>query len=292
MSVAGIAVEPVELRAADGYRLGAFRYRGPDAPHAQIIIAGATAVPQRFYRRFAEFAAGRGYDVLTLDYRGVGESRPADLRGFQIDYLDWARQDLAAAVDHHAREDRPLFVVGHSYGGHAIGLLPNHDRIRQVQTFGSGAGWHGWMPPKERLRVWFFWNVLGPLFTTGRGYFPGRRLGVGEDLPIGVYRQWRRWCRYPNYFFGDPDYGHLAEQFARVRLRIVALTALDDEWAMPASRDAFMAGYVNAPWQGIDLDPADYGLERIGHMGYFHASAQQLWAQTLERFESELAVPA
>ena len=39
-------------------------------------MAGATAVPQKFYRRFAEFARQQGYDTLTLDYRGIGQSAP------------------------------------------------------------------------------------------------------------------------------------------------------------------------------------------------------------------------
>ena len=33
------------------------------------MIAGATGVPQRFYRGFAQYAAAHGYTTLTLDYR-------------------------------------------------------------------------------------------------------------------------------------------------------------------------------------------------------------------------------
>jgi predicted alpha/beta hydrolase len=62
-------------------------------------------------------------------------------------YLDWAHQDLTAAVDQMASDDVPLFMVGHSFGGHAFGLLPNHDRVARFYTFATGAGWHGWMPP-------------------------------------------------------------------------------------------------------------------------------------------------
>lgn len=279
----GPAAEALALRAADGYVLAARRYPARGAARSHLVVAGATGVPQGFYRRFAEHAAAQGAHVLTLDYRGVGLSRPASLRGFEMDYLDWARLDLFAAVDAVPDDGLPLLMVGHSYGGHAFGLLPNHGRVARFATFATGAGWHGWMPPLERLRVLALWRVLGPLLTRWKGYLPWSLLGMGEDLPLPVYRQWRRWCGFPRYFFDDPDMAgeRLLERFAAVRTPIVALNALDDHWAPPASRDAFMAAYRNAEYRCIDLHPKSLGLEGIGHMGYFRPAAQPLWDEVL-----------
>jgi predicted alpha/beta hydrolase len=174
-------------------------------------------------------------------------------------------------------------MVGHSYGGHAFGLLPNHERVARFVTFATGAGWHGWMPWAEQLRVLAMWRVMGPLLTRWKGYLPWSLLGMGEDLPLPVYRQWRRWCGFPRYFFDDPAMRgeRLAERFAAVRTPIVALNALDDHWAPPASRDAFMAAYTNAECRHVDLHPASLGLRSIGHMGYFRASARPLWDEVL-----------
>ena len=94
------APQPLQLLAADGYRLGALHYPAAGQPKARLIVAGATGVPQRFYAHFASFAASQGVAVWTLDYRGVGLSRPPSLRGFRMNYLDWARLDLAALLDH------------------------------------------------------------------------------------------------------------------------------------------------------------------------------------------------
>jgi predicted alpha/beta hydrolase len=124
----------------------------------------------------------------------------------------------------------PLFYVGHSFGGHALGLLPNHDRIARAYLFAVGAGWHGWMPPLERVRVQVLWNVVLPVLTSCYGYMPSRMLGMGEDLPLGVYRDWRRWCSFPHrrwcsfphYFFDDPAEPGLADEYGRVRTPIVA----------------------------------------------------------------------
>lgn len=278
------------LTAVDGYRLSAIHHPATGPLRGRIVLAGATAVPQRFYRRFALYAAARGHAVLTLDYRGIGGSRPPRLRGFRMDYRDWARLDLAAAVEHATSQSGPpvpLFMVGHSYGGQALGLLPRPERVSGLYTFATGAGWHGWMPPLERLRVLVLWRLVGPLVTRWAGFLPWSRLGMGEDLPLDVYRQWRAWCRHPRYFFDDPGFAdEAAASFARVTTPIVAANALDDHWAPPASRDAFMAGYGRADWRGVDIDPACAGLGPIGHMGYFRPQAEPLWRGVLDWFDS------
>lgn len=278
--------EPVTLIAADGYRLGATLFPAANGKvRAHLLMAGATGVPQGFYRRFAEYASQRGFSVLTLDYRGVGQSRPASLRGFRMSYLDWGRLDLAAAVDALHSERVPLYLVGHSFGGHALGLLPNHRRISACYSFGSGAGWAGWMPLLEGIKVRLLWHLILPPLVAWKGFMPWRLLGMGEDLPLSVYRDWKKWCRYPRYFFDDPDMAHLRQQYAEVRLPLLAATALDDPWAPPRSRDAFASGYRNAALAVRDIAALPGGAP-IGHMGYFRAAAQPLWDEMFDWFQA------
>jgi predicted alpha/beta hydrolase len=277
--------ESLTLTTADGYSIAAKHYRAQGPVRAHLVIAGATGVPQGFYRRFCEYATSCGYEVMTLDYRGIGLSKPDDLNGFRMDYLDWARQDLAAAVEAMATPALPLYMIGHSYGGHAFGLLPNHDKVDGLYTFATGAGWHGWMPKLEQLRVRLLWNVIGPVIVRVKGYLAWSWMGMGEDLPIDVYRQWKHWCSFPHYFFEDPEMGHLKAGFDSVRSPILACNALDDLWARPRSRDAFMAGYRNANVQKLDIDPRQLGVGPIGHMGYFKASAHPLWEGALAWLE-------
>lgn len=273
---------PFPLEAADGYWLQAMHYPCAGKRLGHLVIAGATGVPQRFYTRFAQFAADQSFEVWTLDYRGIGLSRPARLGELRMNYLDWARLDLEALVSHVAAQNDPVWMVGHSYGGHAFGLLDSHAKVQRFATFATGAGWHGWMPPLERLRVRFMWRVVGPLIVRAKGYLAWSALGMGEDLPRDVFLQWRHWCQWPRYFFDDPAQSGLVEQFARVRTPIRAINATDDKWAPPASRDAFMAGYANAPVEAITVEPRDIGMASIGHMDYFRPQATALWQETLD----------
>nr|WP_207388736.1 alpha/beta hydrolase [Stutzerimonas kirkiae] len=282
---------PSTLTAADGYTLGVTRYPASGTLRGRLIVAGATAVPQGFYRRFALYTSAQGFETLTLDYRGIGLSRPASLKGFRMNLLDWGRLDLAAAVEAMGGDDLPLYIVGHSYGGHGFGLLPNHQAVSGFYGFGVGAGWHGHMPLAERLKVLAMWRLVLPPLTYWKGYCPWKILGLGEDLPLDVYRQWRHWCGFPRYFFDDPAMHGIEEQFAAVRTPILAANALDDLWAMPRSRDAFLEGYSSAPITRLDLDPAQWGGQ-IGHMGYFRAAAEPLWQEVLKWFASLPPRPA
>lgn len=280
---------PFTVTATDGFALAAHRYQAVGARLARLVIAGATATPQGFYRRFAQHAAARGFETYTLDYRGVGGSRPPSLKDFDASLLDWARLDLAALFDAIPDDGVPLFLVGHSFGGHAFGLLPNPQRVTRTYFFGVGAGWHGWMPRSERWRVLLLWHVLAPPLVLLRGYAPFSKVGLGVDLPVGVYRDWKRWCSFPRYFFDDPEQPGLAAEFARITTPIVAANALDDRWAPPASRDAFIQGYVNAPVERVDLRTPE-GARPLGHVGYFREDASSLWDAPLDWFSQ--ACPA
>ncbi|MFM7597286.1 MAG: alpha/beta fold hydrolase [Actinomycetota bacterium] len=269
------------VEALDGYPIATRRYE-TDGARARIVVAGATGVPQGFYRSFAAHAAARGFDAITFDYRGVGDSAPDTLRGFRMDYRDWARLDMASVL-HSASGDLLLHLVSHSYGGHALGLLPDPSIVMTMHAYGTGSGWKGWMPRSERLRVAFLWNVFGPTIVSTRGYLAWKRFGLGEDLPVDVYRQWKRWCRYPGYWFDDPEIGaEMRALFARVTVPITAINAVDDRWSSPAARDAFFRHYVNADLTVRDLQPAELGQSSIGHMGYFRRGSEPLWDELLD----------
>ncbi len=249
---------------------------------AYVVVGGATGVPRGFYRRFALFAQSRGINVVTTDYRGMGDSKSQPLKGFDMNYVDWSQLDLAATIEWASRRGR-VWLVGHSLGGHAIGLLPEPNRLAAAYVCGTGAGWSGWMTGGERLKVELMWKVAGPIVTRLLGYLPSRALGIGEDLPLGVYRDWRHWCSFPRYFFDDPKAEELVKGFSDIRLPIAAAVSTDDAWAPPKSRDAFFSGYKNAPLECIDFTPAQLGVAQVGHVGYFRPSVgKALWPKMLQ----------
>lgn len=274
----------MELIAADGYKLAATHFQADSS--AWIVVGSATGVPRGFYRRFSEYAQRRGVNVLTLDYRGIGDSKVGALRDFTPDLREWSNLDLAAAVE-FATQRGPTWLVGHSLAGHALGQLPNANKLQAAYVCGSGSGWAGHMSKLEAAKVWLLWNVVGPILIQLYGYQPMSKLGMGEDLPRSVFYQWRHWCKFPRYFFDDPAAREIVERAEQVKIPIAAAVSIDDAWAPPRSRDAFFSGYSSASIDAIDLNPADFGVGSIGHMGYYRKQVgARLWPQILGWLET------
>src|SRR5918997_5529616 len=130
----------LDIPAADGFSLAATLF-GDDGGSAErvVLVAPATGVKRRLYRAFAEFLAGEGFGVVTWDWRGTGDSRPASLRGFEATMRQWGERDLAGVID-WATARYPgarLAVIGHSFGGQAVGLAKNRARVRRLVTVGA-----------------------------------------------------------------------------------------------------------------------------------------------------------
>ena len=240
-------------------------------------------VNQEYYAAFGSWLAERGWLVVTFDFRGIGGSAPARLRGFEADILTWARLDCAAALA-YARGlafGRRLVWIGHSLGGQILGMTPGNEAVSAAVTVASGVGY--WRENAYPLRrySWWLWHVIAPLATTVAGYFPGKRLHMVGDLPRGVMDQWSRWCKNPEYAVGVEG-AAMRERYRRLTLPMLSLSFTDDEY-MSASNVAVLHGfYENARRDMRRLSPQDAGAARVGHFGFFREEpGRRLWPLAL-----------
>ena len=269
----------ITLIAADGYRIGAAIFGSGGRP---VLIMPATGVPQSYYARFAAYLAERGCTVLTFDYRGIGRSLNGDLRKMTARMRDWAQLDAAAAFRYFSSD---VQVVGHSFGGQAMGLLPEPERIAAGLLVGAQSGYWGNWPPLARLWLWpathFGLDAVTRLF----GYFPGSRLGFGEDLPPGVATEWVSWCRHPRYLVGALGADHA---YARVRSPVRAYAISDDPLGPLRAVEALAGLYPNARWETRRLTPAEVGVKALGHFGFFRERFRDsLWREAADWLERQ-----
>ncbi|MEZ5839438.1 MAG: alpha/beta fold hydrolase [Hyphomicrobiales bacterium] len=283
LTAGGTTARDITIPATDGFALSATLFPGGES--AVVIMSSAAAVPRRFYRHFAAHLAARlDATVITYDYRGVGQSRPASLVGFEASMRDWAAKDFAGVVDFVRRTlpDRPIRLVGHSFGGLALGLTDRNAFIERAVFVATISGYWGNVVGAERLRVWLFAHLLGPLATLQRGYLPGAALGIGEDLPRGVFADWGRWIRSRHFHFEDPDLPE-TRHYGDYRGEILAFGFTDDPWGPPRSVDAVLSRYVSARREHRHPGPADVGAKAIGHMGFFRPEFREtLWRQAAD----------
>ena len=285
------ATTSMGARAADGAVVSA-RLFAPEQPAGAthlVLLAGAFAVRQRYYARFARDLVERGLAVVTVDYRGVGESRhsmppgsgrrarsgKAPMRQHPARATDWVL-DLDAAV-HAARHhipDAPLVVVGHSFGGQVLPLMAHADEISRVVTVGTQFAhpslWQGW----ERVRMETILRAAIPGLVATAGYLPGWS-GIGEDVPGRVAADWARWCRSRRYLLDHVDGAEQA--FSAFTAPVEAIAVTDDDYAPPAGVELYASFLPNSEVSRIA--PEDLGLSTLGHFGPFRPDARVLWEQ-------------
>ena len=274
-----IEPEPVSFRSGE-YKLNGELFHPTQPPQAIVVINPATGVKASFYAEFAEWLCdNHGFAVLLYDYRDFGASAVGHVKTSKATMADWGVHDAQAARDFAVVRfpNSPLLVIGHSLGGLCLPFQTGLNRIARVITVCSGPVHttdHPW-PYQAKARL--FWHGPVPLLASVVGYLPGKRLGVGPDLPIGVYKQWRKWCTSRSFFFDD--FGtHLPYPDWRGLNAPIKFVAVSDDALVPASAVwRLMRCYPDAPKSQSVLRPSDFDLTDIGHIGVFSARSRATW---------------
>jgi predicted alpha/beta hydrolase len=249
----------------------------PPSPRGAVLLAPAMATPASFYRRLGQWLADAGFLALAFDYRGTGSL--AELRAERGDILRWAG-DAASALE--ALVDRadglPVSWLGHSLGGQVLPFA-HHGLVDRVVVVASGNGYWKYNAPAVRRRAPLLWHTLAPSAIAAAGYFPGRRLGIVGDVPANVMRQWRRWCLSPDYFAVDMP--RVRERIGHVTTPMTSVWFTDDELLSMRAIDEMDDLYVGTPVERLRLYPADLGMDRVGHHGFFREPSRHLWESVL-----------
>lgn len=289
----------LRLRTADGYEIGAVFYAAlrPRSPRRVAVIHGGAGIPAIRYSRFARFLAEWGIPVVTYDYRGIGLSRPPQLRGFEATIEDWAEFDSAAAIAwlrerFHGDE---IIGISHSIGCLALGGAPNANEQTQVVLVGAHTGYYGDYRPLYRLPMAFAWHGLMPAITRCLGYFPADRLRLGEDLPAGMALEWAR-RRRPDLGpkRGDPWHARrreLLERCASLECRALAICISDDAFATLQGTKRLLSYFPRLTSRALVVyRPRDAHVRHIGHFGFFRrAVGTALWPRLLAQLDSSPA---
>ena len=273
---------PVELTipARDGAPIAATLYGDPAAARSLVTLNPATAVPRRFYREFAEFLAARGHLAVAFDWR---MDRSARMR-------DWGEKDLAGVLAWARKEHPalPLVGFGHSAGGQMVALAEGAERYQALVCVAAQSGhWRHW-PAPLRWRRAFDWHVLLPGFAHALGRVPGG-MGLGDGLPKGVALEWARWSRHRDYFLSEETQERRA-RLAKLSFPLLSYSFADDTYGAKPAVDWLAAQFVSARLERRHVAPAELGVERIGHFGFFRRKqGGALWEPTAEWLERALS---
>jgi predicted alpha/beta hydrolase len=281
------------IRALDGMPLAAELTLPPTrAPRAAVLVAPAVAVRHGFYRPLARYLADGGLAVLTLDYRGIGQSMPRDRRGFAPRLRDWADLDLGGALAYLKDRfpDLPLTWIGHSAGGQLLGLLDDPPIARALLVASPHAHWRHWPSAWTRIQMARFWWLEVPILVALTGRLPGFVLG-GQAVPGGVAREWARWGRDREYAVGFAR-RRGPNGFDSFRGDLLAYAISDDKLAPLTAVRPLVEAFTVARTELVTISPRRCGVARLGHLGAFRPTARPLWEEWREWLLEAASGPA
>ncbi|MGH9936892.1 MAG: alpha/beta hydrolase family protein [Blastocatellia bacterium] len=272
-----IARQKITIEAADGRQLSARWWPGIQAAERSVVFIPALAAPQEYLHFFASYLAGRGWGVLTFDYRSVGGSRDATADS-SVTLDDWVNLDLPAAVSEAKRRANPKFLaaIAHSIGGQLFGQSPIRHDVNGAFFIAAQRGIPKFYKGIGRLRVEYAYVVF-PILIRLFGRLPVSSLTFPAACSGQAVKQWVEWGR--SGVFTDNGGANVESRFAEYRGPLTAVTVADDEYYAPMeSVEALTRMYRNAELRREIVRPRDYGVETIGHFGFFHRLApRELW---------------
>jgi len=271
--------------ALDGFELGGRIFEPVVGGHPKTVVAfvGGGGVPARRYGRLARFLASNEIPVLTFDYRGIGWSRPRQLRGFRATAQDWGSSDVGGAIAEVARRypAAQTAVISHSIGGLLLGAAPNTSIVRQFVFLCPHTGYWGDYRARFRFPMFALWHMVMPVLTHAVGYFPANTLRLGEDIPKDVALQWSR--RRRAELSKTYRTSEILTSFAGAAGPALLITMSDDGFATAKGAERLITLYENLVPQRRLISPDLIGVPKIGHFGFFRGErAADLWPIVVE----------
>lgn len=274
----------IDILTKDHYSLAAHLFEPQISNQKVLLINSATGVKQQIYFSVAQFFADHGFTVITYDYRGIGLSKPDNMRGFEASMRVWGTTDYKSLTDYIKSnfEDYKKYCLGHSVGALILGMNPDSEIFEEFIFVGTQNAFVGNLRLKTKIEAYLGFGIVQPLFTLLLGYFPASWFGLGESLPSGSAFDWRI------LILNKKSTNNLLEKSAdfskKLRQKVLVIWAEDDAWLTEKGVKSLLENtYANLrpTYRHIYTSESEKG--EIGHVNFFRSYNRKLWKILLDR---------
>lgn len=274
----------IDIITKDHYSLAAHLFEPQISNQKVLLINSATGVKQQIYFSVAQFFADHGFTVITYDYRGIGLSKPDNMRGFEASMRVWGTTDYKSLTDYIKSnfEDYKKYCLGHSVGALILGMNPDSEIFEEFIFVGTQNAFVGNLRLKTKIEAYLGFGIVQPLFTLLLGYFPASWFGLGESLPSGSAFDWRI------LILNKKSTNNLLEKSAdfskKLRQKVLVIWAEDDAWLTEKGVKSLLENtYANLrpTYRHIYTSESEKG--EIGHVNFFRSYNRKLWKILLDR---------
>lgn len=282
-------IETLTIESADGARSGAQVFAAAAAPDAAVkapavLVLPAMGTPARFYTPLCQALQALGVHAAAVDLRGIGASSLRASKAVDFGYRELVELDCPAALAAmRARfPGSPLWILGHSLGGHIGVLYAAHQdqELAGLILVASGSVHHRAYPgPKG----WGFlaFTQFARVLSGALGYFPGRRVGFGGSEARTLIRDWARCARTGKFRPARAGIDYEA-RMREARLPLLGISFDADGFAPHSATARLMSKLAAARVTHWKLGARDTDGLRIDH--YSWVKNPQVVAGRLARF--------
>ena len=260
----------------------------PEIPNRKLlVINSATGVRQQVYFSFAKYLAEQGFTVITYDYRGIGESKPRKMKGFEASMRIWGTNDFKT-VTTFIKENYPdytKFCLGHSVGALILGMNEDSVIFKKFIFVATQDAYIGHLSWRVAVTAALGFGIAVPVTVILKGYFPAHRFGLGESLPKGSAYDWR------TLILNKKSTGRLYEKIEKdhskdLNQEAFIIHAEDDTWVTMKGMESLMNNsYPNMKKTYQEIKVSESPKKQVGHINFFRSYNRSLWKIILDKIQ-------
>ena len=228
------------IRTKDGTKLALTLYLPTTENNHVVVIGSGITMKQEEYQGLASYLTGKGYVVITFDYRGMGDSGPACTTGFDATMTQWAMQDLDGALLYAKNRfvKKELIFLAHGISGEIAGIAPASGYINRMILINSALTCWRLRPFQAQIGIGMI-KLIAPVLLMLYGYFPGKKINHLGNVPKSVMKELIGWCNNSNGLFDEfPD-----NNYCRLNIPILAISFSGDPYTPAKAVAALLSRY-------------------------------------------------
>ena len=272
------------LKTSDQISLSVKVFEPRNSTGKLLLLNAATGVKQQVYFSFANYFAENGFTVITYDYRGIGESKPAQMKDFPASMRIWGTEDFKT-ITSFIKSNFPThrkFCLGHSVGALILGMNEDSKMFEKFIFVATQDAYIGNLNLKVALTALLGFGIALPIMTSLFGYFPAHRFGLGESLPKAVAYDWQ------TLILNKKSTRRLYEKIngdhsKNLNQNVMILHAEDDHWITMNGMESLMnTVYPNLRKTYREIKISESPKREIGHINFFRSFNRDLWKIVLK----------
>ncbi|WP_433632315.1 alpha/beta hydrolase family protein [Chryseobacterium cucumeris] len=271
-------MEKLILTTEDHINLVAHLFKPERDNGKLLLINSATGVKQQVYFSFASYFREQGFTVITYDYRGIGLSKPKNMRGFQGSMRLWGSKDYKTITQYikSAFKEYKKYCLGHSVGALILGMNEDSNIFEEFVFVGTQNAFVGNLKGRTKVEAYLGFGIAQPLTTSLLGYFPAHWFGLGESLPKNCAYDWR------TLILNKKSTNKLLEKIddfsKNLTQKVFVIRAEDDIWLTEKGVLSLLNNtYSNLKPTYRLVAASESDKNEIGHINFFRSYNSKLW---------------